>query len=244
MLLFAFGEMLENMARRSRPRGHPGVGGSHPPNGASRRQGGGVEEVAADRLAVGDMVQVRPGDRVPCDGEIVEGTSALDESPVTGESVPVARGSGETVLAGSVNADAGLLRIRTTRGASDNTVARIVKLVEEAAASRAPTQRFVERFAEWWTPAAMVVAIARHPGAAAAVRRRLVDLDLPRVGVLLIACPCALVISVPGRRRVRPLCGRASAACWSKGGAALEAIGAAKTVAFDKTGTLTEGRPR
>ncbi len=122
--------------------------------------GGTVEEVAADRLAVGDMVQVRPGDRVPCDGEIVAGHIRPGrESGHRRERARWRAAPATAVLAGSVNADAGLLSVRTTRAASDNTVARIVKLVEQAAASRAPTQRFVERFAEWWTPAAMVAAI-------------------------------------------------------------------------------------
>ena len=163
---------------------------------AGRREGGRVEEIPADRLRVGDVVLVRPGDRVPCDGTIEEGRSALDESPVTGESVPVARGPGEPVVAGSINAD-GVLRVRVTRAAADNTVARIVKLVEEASAARAPSQRLVERFARWWTPGAMAASL-------------LVILVPPLLfggdwwtwtyrglALLLIACPCALVISVP-----------------------------------------------
>jgi len=104
--------------------------------------------VPAAGLRVRDLVQVHPGDRVPSDGEIVEGCSALDERPIAGESVPVARGPGEPVVAGSINAD-GLLRLRVTRAAADNTVPRIVALVEEASASRAPMQRFVERFSRW-----------------------------------------------------------------------------------------------
>ena len=95
---------------------------------------------------------------MPCDGEILEGQSSLDESPVTGESVPVPRGPGEPVLAGSVNAD-GNLRVRVTHAAADNTLARIARMVEDATASRAPTQRLVERFARWWTPGAMGVAV-------------------------------------------------------------------------------------
>ncbi len=243
VLLFALGEMLENVAAGRARAGIRALAGLIPRTARREGVGGAVEEVAADRLAVGDMVQVRPGDRVPCDGEIVEGTSAVDESPVTGESVPVARGPGETVLAGSVNADAGLLRIRTTRGASDNTVARIVKLVEEAAASRAPTQRFVERFAEWWTPAAMLAAIV-----VILVPPLLFGGDwwtwtYRGLALLLIACPCALVISVPAAV-ASGLSAGAKRGLLVKGGAALEAIGAAKTIAFDKTGTLTEGKPK
>ncbi len=243
VLLFALGEMLESVAAGRARAGIRALGGLIPRT--ARREGmrGGVEEVAADWLAVGDIVQVRPGDRVPCDGEIVEGTSALDESPVTGESVPVARGPGEPVLASSVNADAGLLRIRTTRAASDNTVARIVKLVEEAASSRAPTQRFVERFAEWWTPAAMVAAIVVILVPPLLLGGNWWTWTYRGLALLLIACPCALVISVPAAV-ASGLSAGAKRGLLVKGGAALEAIGAAKTVAFDKTGTLTKGRPK
>ncbi len=243
VLLFALGELLENVAAGRARAGIRALTDLIPRSARLEGAAGAISDVPAARLAVGDIVQIRPGDRVPCDGEIIEGTSALDESPVTGESVPVSRGPGEQVLAGSVNADAGLLRVRTTRAAADNTVARIVRLVEEATASRAPTQRFVERFAEWWTPAAMVAAI-------------LVILVPPLLfggdwwtwtyrglALLLIACPCALVISVPAAV-ASALSAGARRGLLVKGGAALETIGLAKTVAFDKTGTLTEGRPK
>ncbi len=242
VLLFAVGELLENVAAGQARAGIRALSSLIPR--IARREGvaGQIEEVTPTLLRLDDIVQVRPGDRVACDGEIVEGNSALDESPITGESVPVARGPGEPVMAGSINAD-GVLRVRVTRAAADNTVARIVRLVEEASASRAPTQRFVERFARWWTPAAMGAAL-------------LVVLVPPLVfdanwwtwtyrglALLLIACPCALVISVPAAI-ASGLSAGARRGLLVKGGAALEAIGAARTVAFDKTGTLTEGKPR
>jgi len=158
VLLFAVGELLENVAAGQARAGIRALASLIPRTARREAAAGGVEEVPAAGLRVGDLVQVRPGDRVPCDGEIVEGRSALDESPITGESVPVARGPGEPVVAGSINAD-GVLRVRVTRAAADNTVARIVRLVEEASASRAPTQRFVERFSSWWTPGAMAAAV-------------------------------------------------------------------------------------
>jgi Cd2+/Zn2+-exporting ATPase len=146
------------------------------------------------------------------------------------------------VVAGSINAE-GAIRVRVTRAASDNTIARIIRMVEDATASRAPTQRFIERFSEWWTPGAMIVSL-------------LVILLPPflfgwdwstsiyrGLAVLLIACPCALVISVPAAM-ASGLSAGARRGLLIKGGAALEAIGSATTVAFDKTGTLTEGRPR
>ncbi len=241
VLLFAVGELLENAAAGQARAGIRALA-SLIPRMARREAGGKIEEAPAASLVVGDVVQVRPGDRLPCDGEIVEGQSALDESPVTGESMPVPRGPGEPVVAGSINAD-GVLRVRVTRDAADNTVARIIAMVEDASASRAPTQRFVERFARWWTPAAMAAAA-------------LVILVPPLLfggdwwvwayrglALLLIACPCALVISVPAAV-ASGLSAGARRGLLVKGGAALEAIGAARTIAFDKTGTLTEGKPR
>ncbi|NGM19412.1 cadmium-translocating P-type ATPase [Roseomonas stagni] len=242
VLLFALGELLENVAAGRARAGIRSLAALMPRTALRLRPDGGTEEVAAERLAVGDLVLVRPGDRVPGDGVIEEGRSAIDESPVTGESVPVARRPGDAVVAGSINAD-GALRIRITRGAADNTVARIIRLVEEATAARAPTQRFIERFSAWWTPGAMAVAAA------------IILLAPPLLGwdwqtslyrglaVLLIACPCALVISVPAAM-ASGLSAGARRGLLVKGGAALEAIGSARSIAFDKTGTLTEGRPR
>jgi Cd2+/Zn2+-exporting ATPase len=228
VLLFALGELLENVAAGRARAGIRALAGLIPRTARREDAAGSVSEIAADRLAV---------------GEIVSGTSALDESPVTGESMPVPRGPGEQVLAGSVNADAGLLRVRTTRSATDNTVARIVRLVEEAAASRAPTQRFVERFAEWWTPAAMGSAVLVTLVPPVLLGGDWWTWTYRGLALLLIACPCALVISVPAAV-ASGLAAGARRGLLIKGGAALEAIGTAKTVAFDKTGTLTEGRPR
>lgn len=242
VLLFALGELLENVAAGQARAGIRALASLLPRTARRESVGGSIEEVPAAALQVGDMVQVRPGDRLACDGEIVDGRSALDESPVTGESIPVARGPGEPVIAGSINAD-GVLRIRVSRAAADNTVARIVRLVEEASASRAPTQRFVERFSRWWTPGAMAAAIA-----VILVPPLLFGGDwwtwtYRGLALLLIACPCALVISVPAAI-ASGLSAGARRGLLVKGGAALEAIGAARTVAFDKTGTLTMGKPR
>ena len=241
VLLFAVGELLENVAAGQARAGIRALA-SLIPRTARREAGGIIEEVPAASLAVGDVVQVRPGDRLPCDGEIVEGQSALDESPVTGESMPVPRGPGEPVVAGSINAD-GVLRVRVTREAADNTVARIITMVEEASASRAPTQRFVERFARWWTPGAMAAALLVIVVPPLVFGGEWWTWTYRGLALLLIACPCALVISVPAAV-ASGLSAGARRGLLVKGGAALEAIGAAKMVAFDKTGTLTEGKPR
>jgi len=241
VLLFAVGELLENAAA-GRARSGIRALAELMPKKARVEQDGGLQEIPAEELRPDDIVQVRPGDRIPCDGIILEGQSAIDESPVTGESVPVARAPGDAVVAGSVNTTA-LLRVRVTASAADNTVSRIVRMVEEATASRAPTQRFIEKFSEYWTPGAMGVAA-------------LVILVPPLLfggewgvwiyrglALLLIACPCALVISVPAAM-ASGLSAGARRGLLIKGGATLEGIGSAVTVAFDKTGTLTAGRPR
>lgn len=242
VLLFALGELLENVAAGRARAGIKALANLMPRTARRLRADGSTEEVPSDQLSVGDLVLVRPGDRVPCDGTIEEGRSALDESPVTGESIPVSRGPGEAVVAGSINAD-GALRVRVTRAATDNTIARIIRMVEEATASRAPTQRFIERFSTWWTPGAMLVSAL-----VILVPPFLLGWDwwtsvYRGLAVLLIACPCALVISVPAAM-ASGLSAGARRGLLIKGGAALEEIGAAKTVAFDKTGTLTEGHPK
>ena len=242
VLLFAVGELLEGVAAGRARAGIRALADLMPRTARVERDGGAVMEVSAASLAVGDVVQVRPGDRVPCDGLVLEGQSAVDESPITGESVPVARGPGEAVVAGSVNT-AALLRVRVTAAAANNTVSRIVRLVEQATASRAPTQRFIERFSTYWTPGAMVVSAL-----VILVPPLLLGGEWPTwvyrgLAVLLIACPCALVISVPAAV-ASALSAGARQGLLVKGGAALEAVGKARTVAFDKTGTLTQGKPR
>ena len=242
VLLFAIGELLENVAAGRARASIRALAQLMPRTALRLNAAGATEEIAPERLAVGDLVLVRPGDRVPCDGVIEEGRTALDESPVTGESMPVARGPGDAVMAGAINAD-GAFRARVTRAAADNTIARIIRMVEDATASRAPTQRYIERFSAWWTPAAMVVAVLVILVPPVALGWDWWTSLYRGLAVLLIACPCALVISVPAAM-ASGLSTGARRGLLIKGGAALEAIGTASTVAFDKTGTLTEGRPK
>jgi len=241
VFLFAVGELLETVAAGRARQGIKALV-SLVPRTAQREADGRLEMVAVDDLAIGDIVLVRPGDRVPADGTIVAGASELDEAPITGESVPVAKAAGDAVYAGSINAG-GALRLRVTRAAADNTIARIIQMVEAAQSSKAPTARFIDRFSAWYTPAAMAVAAL-----VVAVPPLLLGGDWTvwtyrGLSLLLIACPCALVLSTPaaiasgiaaGTRRGLLL----------KGGAALEMLGKVKAVAFDKTGTLTVGRPQ
>ncbi|SDB21485.1 Cd2+/Zn2+-exporting ATPase [Belnapia rosea] len=241
VFLFTVGELLEGVAA-GRARAGIEALGALVPRTALRVENGTAREVPAASLKVGDLVLVRPGDRVSADGEVVEGESEVDESPVTGESVPVPKAEGAPVFAGSVNAS-GALQVRVTKPASDNTIARIIRLVEEAQEAKAPTARFIERFSAIYTPIAVAVA------ALVAVAPPLLlgaDWDTwvyRGLALLLVACPCALVLSTPAAIASGLAVGTRRGLL-VKGGGALETIGRVRTVAFDKTGTLTEGRPR
>ena len=241
VLLFTIGELLENVAA-GRARAGIEALGVLVPRTALLVEDGTAREVPAARLTVGDLVLVRPGDRVSADGEVVEGASEVDESPVTGESVPVPKAEGAAVFAGSVNGS-GALQVRVTRPASDNTIARIIRLVEEAQEAKAPTARFIERFSAVYTPAAVLVALL-----VVVVPPLLLGADWGTwayrgLALLLVACPCALVLSTPAAIASGLAVGTRRGLL-VKGGGALEIIGRVRTVAFDKTGTLTEGRPR
>ena len=156
VFLFLVGELLEGVAA-GKARSSIQALTTLVPKTAFVEENGQTREVPAESLEVGAMILVRPGDRIPADGEIIDGESAIDESPVTGESVPVRKGVGDKVFAGTINGDA-VLRIKVTAAAADNTIARVVKLVEEAQESKAPTERFIDRFSRWYTPGVVVVA--------------------------------------------------------------------------------------
>ena len=240
VLLFTLGELLEGIAA-GRARAGIRALSALTPRTALLVEGGSAREVPAASLQIGQTVLVRPGDRVPTDGLVVESESELDESPITGESVPVPRQEDDAVIAGSINGS-GALQIRVTRTAADNTVARIVHMVEEAQASRAPTARFIERFSAVYTPAVMATATL-----AAVLPPLLFGTDWSTwiyrgLALLLIGCPCALVLSTPAAI-TSGIAAAARRGLLVKGGAALETIGRVRTVAFDKTGTLTQGRP-
>ncbi|ADU15436.1 heavy metal translocating P-type ATPase [Asticcacaulis excentricus] len=241
VFLFAVGEVLETVAAGRARAGIEALIGLVPRTARVERDSG-VEEIQADALEIGDIAIVRPGDRIPSDGEVVEGESEVDESPVTGESVPVFKGSGADVFAGSINAN-GTLRVRITHKAADNTIARIIHLVEEAQESKAPTARFIDRFSLWYTPAAMLVAALIIVIPPVLFAQDWTTWIYRGLATLLIACPCALVISTP-TAIASGLAAGARQGLLIKGGAALETLGKIKAVAFDKTGTLTRGKPQ
>ena len=239
VFLFAVGELLEGVAAGRARRGIAALT-KLAPKTARLVEEGRIRKVSAESLRIGDTIQVSPGGRVPADGVILAGHSYLNDAPVTGESVPVAKGPGSDAFAGSLNED-GLLTVRVARDPSDNTLARIIHLVEEAQASKAPTARFIDAFSRRYTPAVMLVAtcVAVLPPLFGGMWSVWIYKAL---ALLLIGCPCALVLSVPAAV-TSALAAGARRGLLIKGGAALEAVGKVRTVAFDKTGTLTEGKP-
>jgi Cd2+/Zn2+-exporting ATPase len=241
ILLFAVGELLETVAAG---RARAGIKAliEVVPRAAFRERDGAIEKIAVEKLAIGDVVVVRPGDRVPSDGQVVQGSSELNEAPVTGESVPVAKDVGAAVYAGSINID-GELRIIVSRVAADNTIARIVHMVEVAQASKAPMARMIDRFSAWYTPAIMIIAALVVVVPPIFLGGDWTTWVYRGLATLLIGCPCALVISTPAAI-ASGLAAGARKGLLIKGGAALETLGKVTTVAFDKTGTLTVGRPQ
>ncbi|MBD3572604.1 cadmium-translocating P-type ATPase [Brevundimonas diminuta] len=240
VLLFLVGEMLEGVAAGRARKSIQGLTDLVPKTALVEIDGQ-VSEVPAESLALGAVILVRPGDRVPADGDVVEGEGEIDEAPVTGESVPKRKMAGDPVFAGTINVG-GVLRVRVTAAAADNTIARVVRLVEEAQESKSPTERFIDRFSTIYTPVVLVF------GALVATVPPLMfggawsEWIYKGLAVLLIGCPCALVISTPAAIAAGLSAG-ARRGLLMKGGAVLETLGKITAVAFDKTGTLTSGKP-
>ena len=211
------------------------------PNDALVREASGERRVPVNDLAPGAIIVVRPGEKMPLDGQVVAGTSAVNQAPVTGESMLIDKAPGDEVFAGSINGR-GALEVRVTRFRHDTTLARVTHLVEQAQSRRAPAQAFVERFARIYTPAVIILAsglaIVPPLGFGASwetwIYRALV--------LLVVSCPCALVISTPVSV-IAALAGAARKGVLIKGGAHLERAATVRCVAFDKTGTLTRGVP-
>ena len=202
---------------------------------------GGWRDVAVETVAIGARLRVRTGSRVPVDARIVSGRAALDESPVTGESLPVEKTTGDIILAGTIVTD-GVIEAEATAVAADSTLARIAGAIQEAQSQRAPTQRFVDKFSSIYTPAMMLLALAIAVGGPLVTVDGWLTWTYRALVLLVIACPCALVISTP----VTVVSGLAAAARRGivvKGGVYLESGRRLRALALDKTGTLTAGRP-
>ncbi|WP_083656501.1 heavy metal translocating P-type ATPase [Mongoliimonas terrestris] len=241
VFLFLVGEVLEGIAAARARASISSLVGLVPKTARVERNGA-VEDVPVEALAIGTVILVRPGDRLPADGTVEDGASHVDEAPVTGESMPRAKAKGDSVFAGTVNG-AGVLRVRVTAAAEDNTIARIVRLVAEAQESRAPTERIIDRFARAYTPAIMALAALVAVAPPLLAGGDWSDWIYKGLALLLIGCPCALVISTPAAVAAGLSAG-ARRGLLMKGGAVLETVGRVTVMALDKTGTLTEGRPR
>ncbi|HRQ75638.1 MAG TPA: cation-translocating P-type ATPase [Phycisphaerales bacterium] len=212
------------------------------PSQALTRRGDQVQMLPIEQLELGDIVIVRPGESIPLDGVITEGESSIDESSLTGESIPVSKGAGREVFAATVNQTGGL-EIKVTRLARDSTIARLIAMVEQAQSEKAKTQRFLDRFSQWYALSVIcftILLIALPPW--------LLDHDFGSsfyraITVMVVASPCALIISTPAAI-LSAIGGAARRGVLFKGGAHLERTAAVRVLALDKTGTLTEGKPR
>lgn len=238
LFLFSLGHAGEHYAL-DRARNAVNALGALMPKTAQVKRGDTLVEEQVEQLQVGDVVLVRPGDRIPVDGRIVRGTSAIDQSAITGESVPVTREFGEHVFAGSINLETAL-EIETTALARDNTLSRVMQMVQQAQSQQSPTQQFTQRFTSWFVPSVLVVVVlvAALPPLFGWMP---FDSSFYRAMLLLVAAsPCALALGTPAT----VLAGIAQAARHGvliKGGVHLENLGRLQTMAFDKTGTLTTG---
>jgi Cd2+/Zn2+-exporting ATPase len=241
MVLFALAERIEAASLDRARNAIRGLMAMAPEQATVRQVDGSWAAVPAAGVAVGALVRLRPGERVALDGRVVRGQSALDQAPITGESVPVDKVAGDALFAGSIN-QSGEIEYEVTAPANDSTLARIIHAVEAAQASRAPTQRFVDRFARIYTPTVFAIALAVAVVPPLAMGAPWVEWIYKALVLLVIACPCALVISTP----VTIVSGLAAAArrgILIKGGVYLEQGKDLSWVALDKTGTITHGKP-
>ena len=241
MVLFTLAELIEARSLDRARNAIRGLMDLAPPRATVRQADGSWLNVDVQSIGLGAVVRVRPGERISLDGEVIGGSSTVNQAPITGESLPVEKRSGDVVFAGTIN-EAGSLEFRVTAAARDTTLARIIHAVEEAQGSRAPTQRFVDRFSRIYTPAVFAFALAVAVLPPLLIGGAWLDWVYRALVLLVVACPCALVISTP----VTIVSGLAAAArkgILIKGGAYLENGRHLALLALDKTGTLTHGKP-
>ncbi|CAN5912807.1 MAG: heavy metal translocating P-type ATPase [Thiobacillus sp.] len=242
MALYSLAELIEARAADRARNAIAGLLSLSPPEAEVRQPDGSWRPTDAKQVPVGATVRVKPGERFALDGRVTAGVSAVDQSPVTGESIPVDKAAGDQVFAGTIN-QSGSLEFEVTKPASDTVLARIIHAVEEAQGKRAPTQRFVDRFAAVYTPAVFALALAVAVGGPLLLGWSWMTAIYKALVLLVIGCPCALVISTP----VTVVSGLSAAArrgILIKGGVYLEEARKIKVVALDKTGTVTEGKPK
>ncbi len=240
VFLFSLAEMLESFSI-ARTRKSISELMDFAPNQALVKAGEKEEYYDVNDVSIGDIVVVRPGERVPMDGVVEKGQSSVDESAVTGESKPAKKKVGDLVFAGTLNAE-GYLEFRVTKKFEDTVISKIVKLVEEAETKKAPTERLVDRFAKYYTPVVVITAVLVMTIPAFVFAQAFDTWFYRGLVLLVISCPCALVISTPVSV-VSAITGATRKGILFKGGAYLERMGQISMVAFDKTGTITRGRP-
>lgn len=212
------------------------------PQTAWLKTGETFREVPVEQVTPESIITVKSAARVPLDGIVIAGGSTVNQAPITGESMPVEKKAGDTVFAGTINGE-GCLEVRVTKASADTTLARMIHLVEEAQSQKAPSQRFVDIFAKYYTPAVMLMALAVWLAPPLLAGGAWMVWTYRALVLLVIACPCALVISTPVSI-VSGLTALARRGVLIKGGAVLEAVGKLTALATDKTGTITEGQPR
>ncbi|MFZ6638674.1 heavy metal translocating P-type ATPase [Undibacterium sp. TC4M20W] len=241
MVLFSLSEAIEAMSLDRARNAIRGLMAMTPETASVLQTDGSWQDVAAKTIAIGATVRVAPGERIPLDGELSKGQSSVNQAPITGESIPVAKTIGDKLFAGTIN-ETGSFEYRVTAAQTDSTLSRIIHAVEEAQGSRAPTQRFVDSFAKVYTPIVFVLALG-------VMFIPPLLLGLPwmvwvykALVLLVIACPCALVVSTPVTV-VSGLAAAAKAGILIKGGVYLEEGRKLKSLALDKTGTITQGKP-
>ncbi|ASS77253.1 heavy metal translocating P-type ATPase [Tumebacillus algifaecis] len=240
VFLFSVGNWLQASTMERTRRSIRSLIGFAPKEALVRRNGQ-EQTVSVDHLQIGDLILVRPGERIPMDGRVEAGSSTVNQAPVTGESIPVLKQMGDEVFAGTLN-ETGGLEVIVTKKVQDSTLSRMIYLVEEAQEQKAPSQQFVDRFATYYTPIVVVLAILIAVLPPLFTGDPFSDWIYRALALLVIACPCALVISTPVAI-VAAIGNAAKRGVLIKGGAYLELMGQIRAVAFDKTGTLTQGKP-
>jgi Zn2+/Cd2+-exporting ATPase len=241
VFLFALSELLEGFSV-GRARGAIQSLLELAPETALVRRGDQIQEVRVEEVSLDEILVIKSGARVPLDGVVTTGESTINQAPITGESMPVEKKSGDTVFAGTINGE-GSLEAKVTKAYTDTTLAKIIRLVGEAQGQKAPSQRFVDRFAKIYTPTVFAVAILVLLSGPLFFHGAWLEWTYRALVLLVIACPCALVISTPVSI-VSGLTAMARRGVLIKGGVFLEEIGKLKALAVDKTGTITEGKPR
>ncbi|PYI57121.1 heavy metal translocating P-type ATPase [Paenibacillus flagellatus] len=240
--LFALGNMLQNRSMEKTRNSIRSLMNRAPAEAWVRQRDGGLRRKPVERIRIGDTIVVKPGENIPLDGEIIDGRSGVNQAPVTGESVPLEKGPGDIVYAGSIS-ESGALEVRVTKRYDDTALARIIHLVEEAQEKKAPAQTAVDRFASVYTPVVFGAAFLTMLVPPLFQEGTWTEWLYKGLELLVIACPCALVISTPVAI-VSAIGNAAKNGVLIKGGASLEQAGHLTAAAFDKTGTLTEGKPK